>query len=246
MEATYGSGETRPRRFALLLAATMLFLACTAVSATWTKGTLPLRAASSLLLVVALYTASGRRWVLWCGTVLAIVAIAGSWGSLFVDREWLHQVSFVATAVFLLLAAGSVLAAVVAERYVTLDTIAGAIAVYLLLGICFAFVDLIVVAADHGAYRVPPGTLGHPDVLTALQTFLYYSFTTLTTVGYGEIHPLRPLAELSSNAEAVSGQLYIAVLVARLVTIYYGRGGGPPDDGRSSRRVSSGPTDGEK
>jgi voltage-gated potassium channel len=223
----------------------VLFLVCIAVSATWARGTLLLRGASSLLLVVALSTASGRRWILWCGTALAAVAIASSWGSLYVAPGWLHPTSFVATAVFLLLAAGSVLAAVISDRIVSLDTVAGAIAVYLLFGICFAFCDLIILGADRGAYRLPAGTADTSDVLAALQTFLYYSFTTLTTLGYGEIHPLRPLAQLASSAEAVGGQLYIAVLVARLVTIYRGRGGDAPERDGPSRPGAPG-ADGEK
>jgi hypothetical protein len=234
-----GKSETglrarRRGRFAVLLCAVLLFLVAVAVAASWTERTLALRIASSVLLVVALSTASGRRWILWCGTALASVAIGGSWGSVYAPGAPLREISLAATAAFLLLASGSVLAAVLADRTVTLDTIAGAIAVYLLLGVCFAFVHLSVLTVAPASYRLGAGSGDSADALTALQTFVYYSFTTLTTLGYGDIHPVHPLAELASNAEAVGGQLYIAVLVARLVSAYRGRGGGSSEGAGTS------------
>ena len=50
--------------------------------------------------------------------------------------------------------------------------------------------------------------------------FVYYNFITLTTVGYGDITPVAPLAQSFAYAEAVTGVLYVAVLVARLVSAY--------------------------
>lgn len=220
-----GSRAIRPGHFALLLVAIALFLVTVAVTSSVTKRMLPLRIASSLLLVVALYAASRQRWVLWLGCALTGVALAGSWSSMVIARSGLHEASLVATSIFLLLAAGAVLAVVVTDRNVSLETIAGAIGVYLLLGIFFAYVHQIILFAAPGAYRLPVDLVSATGARSE-QTFLYYSFTTLTTLGYGEIHPVHPLAQLASNAEAVIGQLYIAVLVARLVTIYGGRGGG--------------------
>ena len=50
--------------------------------------------------------------------------------------------------------------------------------------------------------------------------FLYFSLTTLTTVGYGDITPVNPFAQVWSTMEAVCGTLYMALLVARLVGLY--------------------------
>ena len=50
--------------------------------------------------------------------------------------------------------------------------------------------------------------------------FLYFSFTTLTTLGYGDMTGLHPVARVWSTLEAITGSLYIAVLVARLVSLY--------------------------
>ena len=54
-----------------------------------------------------------------------------------------------------------------------------------------------------------------------LKTFLYFSFTTLTTVGYGDISPVHPIARSLANFEALLGQLYPAILIARLVSMEF-------------------------
>jgi hypothetical protein len=54
-----------------------------------------------------------------------------------------------------------------------------------------------------------------------IKGFLYYSFTTLTTVGYGDISPVHPLARSFANLEALIGQLYPAILIARLVSMEF-------------------------
>ena len=91
----------------------------------------------------------------------------------------------------------------------------GALCLYLLLGvlwtILFAFVELARPAAFHYAKDVPGD---------ALENFMYYSFVTLTTLGYGDLTPVHPVARTLAYLEAVVGQLYIAVLVASLVGRY--------------------------
>jgi voltage-gated potassium channel Kch len=55
--------------------------------------------------------------------------------------------------------------------------------------------------------------------LATVNDWLYYSYVTLTTVGYGDITPVRPIARTLAIAEALSGQLYLAVMIARLVAM---------------------------
>jgi hypothetical protein len=100
-----------------------------------------------------------------------------------------------------------------AER-VSREKIFGALSVYLLLGfiwaILFVMVDFLV-----------PGSLryGQDQALTGPQ-MVYYSFVTLTTLGYGDIVPIAPSARALATLEAITGQLYLTVLVARLVGLH--------------------------
>jgi hypothetical protein len=107
-------------------------------------------------------------------------------------------------------------------KKVTTDTIFGAICAYLLLGITWTMVFSLIEILHPGSF------LGGELVTTAADEvlvaspgfFIYYSFVTLTTLGYGDITPMTPPARLLSSLEAVTGQLYIAILIARLVALH--------------------------
>jgi hypothetical protein len=90
--------------------------------------------------------------------------------------------------------------------------IQGAIAVYLLFGVFWAH-------AYHIAATLVPGSFAGPAELANVSGWAYYSFVTLTTVGYGDITPVSQVARTLSIAEALTGQLYLAVLIARLVAM---------------------------
>ena len=106
--------------------------------------------------------------------------------------------------------------AVLAPGEITRHRVLGAVALYLGLGMVFA-----------GAYRLCwqllPGSLANiPPITEPFQSYssvLYFSFATLTSVGYGDIVPVEPFVRALSNLEAVVGQLYPATLLARLVTL---------------------------
>jgi hypothetical protein len=91
--------------------------------------------------------------------------------------------------------------------------IQGAIAVYLLLGMAWAALYELVGLLVPGSFT---GTFGTGQ--TAEQSWLYFSYATLTTVGYGDIVPVHPIARSMAVSEAMMGQFYVAILVARLVS----------------------------
>lgn len=100
---------------------------------------------------------------------------------------------------------------------VTSDTIAGSICVYLLIGIIWTFAYQAIYFFDHSAFRnVATGSLSP----AATVDLVYYSFSTLTTLGYGDITPLSKPARMFAVTEAMVGQIYLTVLVARLVGLY--------------------------
>jgi hypothetical protein len=92
----------------------------------------------------------------------------------------------------------------------------GAFATYLLLGVMFAKGFELVAMVEPGAFQI----LGAPATYdTMLPRFLYYSFTTLTTLGYGDITPIHPYARSLAVLESLVGVIYPAVLIARLVSL---------------------------
>jgi hypothetical protein len=95
------------------------------------------------------------------------------------------------------------------------ERLSAALSAYLLAGHCFGIAYFEVEQLRPGSFAIG-GTATQPAQLD-LQTAIYFSFVTLATLGYGDISPLRPTARGIAISEAILGQLYLAVLVARLV-----------------------------
>ena len=103
---------------------------------------------------------------------------------------------------------------------VTRHRIQGGIAAYLLLGLVWADAYALVETLHPGSFSGPIGVAG------GRRGWLYFSFVTLTTVGYGDILPVHPAARSLAMLEAVTGPLYIAILLARLVSLAVSPGPG--------------------
>src|SRR5262249_20948126 len=95
------------------------------------------------------------------------------------------------------------------------------VAVYLLLGIFWGLTFTVLEFFQTGSYSLPQVSEGKTLLYVDLgQDMLYYSFVTMTTIGYGDIIPLSQPAKFLSVLEAMMGQIYLTVLVARLVGLY--------------------------
>ena len=110
----------------------------------------------------------------------------------------------------------TILAYVFRAHHVDAGVILGSLCVYMMAAVIWAeFYGLL----EH----LRPGSISFPPVDTLIGTrgvLQYFSFVTITTVGYGEIHPVAPLARAAAATEALVGQLYLVVLVARLVGLH--------------------------
>jgi len=121
--------------------------------------------------------------------------------------------------VFFFILSYVVLKEVFKDGPVTAHRVRGAIAVYLLIGITWSFIYQLIVLLIPNAISFPssmtalPGTAEHQSALT------YFSFVTMTTLGYGDIVPVSPVARMFVIVEALIGQLYPATLLARLVSL---------------------------
>lgn len=137
-----------------------------------------------------------------------------------------NTVAFIAESVvlfaFFLLAVVFSLGRVLQDEYVDLNRIAGAISVYMMLGLIWSSMYFFVFLLEPAAFGglVEPAT-SEIDALTAISMDLvYYSYVTLSTLGYGDITPVGRIAQSLSYLEAICGVMYVAVLVAALVGSY--------------------------
>jgi len=106
-------------------------------------------------------------------------------------------------------------------KHVSSDIIIAALVVYLLLGILWGFSYEVIDLLQPGSFRAPENLLGQSG-----SGFTYYSFITLTTIGYGDITPVTGIARSFSQLEGIVGQSYMAVLVARLVGLHVAEAAG--------------------
>jgi voltage-gated potassium channel len=128
---------------------------------------------------------------------------------------------------FLSVAVWTVWHLVRAER-VTASTLLGAVSGYLLLGIAFAMFYATIETVAPGSLNLGVASGAGPG--TAGSAPIYFSFITLTTIGYGDMTPVGELARLVVVAEGLTGQFYVAAVVARLVSLYVAHAPAPPTD----------------
>jgi len=109
-----------------------------------------------------------------------------------------------------------VLREVLSHQRVTSETISGALCVYLLVALIWSQVYTVLEASDPGSFRLPEGAGGG---FALQQALTYFSVVTQTTLGYGDVVPATPAARSLAIGQAIFGQLYLAVLIARLVAL---------------------------
>ena len=129
----------------------------------------------------------------------------------------LIKISFLANffyAFFSLLAISSLIRMIYKTKKVDLNTLNGGIAIFLLLAFLWFNLYAIILTLDPNAFR------GLSTEAEQHYQLFYYSFTTITTLGYGDIIPLNKYALSFANAEAIIGLLYPAIFIARLVGLY--------------------------
>jgi hypothetical protein len=122
-------------------------------------------------------------------------------------------------AIFFVVAAGKIIHSILTSPGLTLDSIFGAICGYLLLGVACALTYAMLYAANTDSFQLGAQLASQMTQADySRHIFIYYSFVTLTTVGYGDVIPLSIPARTLSWVEAMTGQLYLAVLVAGLIS----------------------------
>jgi hypothetical protein len=175
------------------------------------------RCLAAVTFVSAVYAVSEKRthWII--ALVLAIPAAGLNTIAAFNPDPRRMVPTLVCTILFLGFTLCSLLIAVVRASTVTKDTIYGAISVYLMMAAVWAMLYLLLYSLQPRSFAMNSkhltGTVGWSD-------FLFYSFVTLTSTGYGDIVPVSAQARSLSILEVVSGTMYIAVLIARLVGVY--------------------------
>lgn len=171
------------------------------------------------LLITGLWSFhKSRRWFI-AGIVLAAASAITTIVNAFAHGDLLV---FATMAILIAFCAMSLLIAlrqVLLTDDIDLNRLIGAICVYLLLGFMFGLIHILIAWLLPGSYA----GISSPETNGEAVKYIYYSFVTLTTLGYGDITPVRPLAGAVTYIEAVFGVFYIAILVGTLIGLMLSR-----------------------
>ena len=164
------------------------------------------------VLLFGVISVTYRKYAVAIALCLIIPVISISWANRITPVPGLLLFSDFLAVLFFLFLTLAILSHIFKQDEITREVIYGSMVAYLLIGIMWAFVYKIIETLHPGSFNLPPFT--DSDIRSAM---FYYSFTTLTTLGYGDVTPLSGPAKSLATVEAVTGQMYIAVLIARLV-----------------------------
>ncbi len=137
---------------------------------------------------------------------------------------WAITITYVAYIIMYLIVTMILIRYLFHTNEINRDVIYAAIAIYILLGAIFVplygLIDTFTLILSDGTVNAFTGSIAGEGVIFAWQDFVYYSYVTLTTLGYGDILPATFLAKWAVTAEAIIGVLYITIVMARLVGLY--------------------------
>ncbi len=172
----------------------------------------------SLIIVAGVLTTFKQRWLSFFVIGLAVACLALIWAEEIRPGKGLTVLTTVLTLIYLGMLLAVVIAQVFRDGPMTAHRIRGAIVIYLLLGVMWAFAYQVVALTSPQAFRLPEGlTAGEPSALRRELT--YFSVVTLTTTGYGDITAVHPVARTLVMLEVLVGQLYPAIVLAWLVSL---------------------------
>jgi len=172
----------------------------------------------SLILVSGVVVTFRQRWVLFFAIVLAVAGLSLTWME-HIHQTWsLTTLSAVLGMIFLSFLLAILIVQVFKRGAVTAHRIRGAVVVYLLMGGMWSFFYYIVALTIPHAFNWPEG-LAAGNWQGAQQLLTYFSFTTLTTTGFGDVTPAIPLTRTLAMFEALAGQLYLVITLTRLVSL---------------------------
>ena len=185
-----------------------------------------------MVLIGAVNAVVSYKRVLWVVGLLAIPSVVLRWVGFFFDNPVLAHGAFALDFVLYAVISAILLLYLLRSTVVTTDKLMGALAVYLLIGLAWAHLYYLIEVMVPGSFQVLVD-LGADSGAHPMAKFIYFSYVTLSTLGYGDITPQSRFAESMAALEAITGQFFLAVMIARMVGMHLASGrqeSAPRDD----------------
>lgn len=174
----------------------------------------------SVTLLSSVYAISHDRRVVVAGLIIAIATFLCAWLAQMLTSQALRLASSFLGFVYFQFTAGVILLHIFRAPTITIDELLAAVSTYLLLGIGGGFIFQFLEILDPDTLLGSTGIVINPSADSPMNLFIYYSFTCLTTLGFGDLIPGTPEARVFSYLSAVIGQIFLTVLIARFVGLH--------------------------
>ncbi|GJM23325.1 MAG: hypothetical protein DHS20C15_32400 [Planctomycetota bacterium] len=168
-----------------------------------------MNALTTIVMLTAVWWTAEHRRHRWMAVLLVSPASFTQW-----LRNDIGPWAAVAGVVFYLYLIALLFRRVIRPSTATIDRVFTAISVYLLITVTFSYVHLALYDFDPSAY-----SFATPPALDPITDMLYFSFVTILSLGYGDIVPVAPFARMVTVTEAFVGAFFVAILIARLVSL---------------------------
>jgi len=202
-------------RFLFLLVAILSFLILNPLLNNFFRISVLLDIFLTIVFVASIYAVSQKRHHLVIGTLLLLPLLLTTWTKHLVQSPVLPIIGLSSGILFFAFMILTIFIFVFKQNRVTPNVINAAVVVYLLMAMMWALLYTLLEILAPGSF-----TLTESGPQENALHFFYYSFVTITTLGYGDITPASEIARSIAVVEAVIGQIYLVVLVARLVGIH--------------------------
>ena len=218
-------GRIQPGQYTVLLFALITLLFIYPVFATLASGQFILDVMFTALLIIGAFATRRQMPRLFRQSVLVGVAgIAANWLAYLVHSDIITLISYFLLAAFFAFEAALILVSVLRGSEVSLDKLQGAICAYMLIGLMWGMLYCCVELVQPNSFHFVEGLQIENEVaargLPQFPSLIYLSFVTLTTLGFGDVTPVTPFSRMLCLMEAICGQFYLAIFVARLVGLH--------------------------
>ena len=207
------AGWLRANRFGFLLASIVLFMILRPFVEDLVRISFVMEIFVSAILLSGIYAVNEDRASLVLALLTGLPALFTNWSFHFWKIPSLLLIHYISGVLFFGIATIIILRHLLNQKEITVDLIWGAVCGYFLIGFMWGDIFSLLETIQPGSFN-----LGEQQVLD-IDSFIYFSFVTLATLGYGDIVPLTEQAQSLSIIETVMGQMYLAVNIATLVAI---------------------------
>jgi hypothetical protein len=161
-------------------------------------------------LLFVLHTAGAHRRTFRASAVVVVVAVLSAVSTTFLGNETTNSTAGLVGLLLAVVAPLVILRRIIVSPTITVRLVLGALAIYLLLGLAYAYLFPLIATLTHAPFFVQTADPGAPD-------YIYFSYTTLATIGYGDFTAATSLGRMAAVSEGLIGQLYLVSAVALLV-----------------------------